>query len=310
MNISGQNRILKWNVSIMVVLILLACSLMGILTVVFLKSLITYTDDTYSYNKSYYIAKAWLELALTEIDNSVMWFSHTINSGDFINENNFECVWCHFTSRIQWKSEIISNDFRENPECTEESALVLQSWQSMTIPMFYDNSSSFDMVFSENYEIKKLSLSNLTELRLVCPNNPCPDNKKLNIWIIVQTWGLDGDLSWEYIYMTGISMNENNFFSNLTNILAGQAWSAVWSNEKLLPYIIISNSENDSLSFCISGSNELPTTKYFISSLWEYMWKTVWLQAVYAQPTPSFFINPYSLYWWGWGSVMQQYQYY
>ena len=292
MNIFRQDRILKWNVSIMVILILLACSLMGILTVVFLKSLITYTDDTYSYHKSYYIAKAWLELALTEIDNSAMWFSHIINSGDFINENNFECVWCHFTSRIQWRSNLISNDFWENNVCDEETALVLQPWQSMAIPVFYDNSSDFDTVFSETYEIEKLAWSNLSSLHLDCPS-VC--DKKLNIWIVVQTWGLDGDLSWEYIYMTGAFMINNNFFGGLASIVTDTTWNAVWNNnEKLLPYIIISNPENVSLSFCIGGEGEWTTTKYFISSLWEYMWKTVWLQAVYAQPTPSFFINPYS----------------
>lgn len=301
MNIFGQNRILKWNVSIMVILILLACSLMGILTVVFLNSLITYTDDTYSYHKSYYIAKAWLELALTEIDNSAMWFSHTIETGDLINANNFECVWCYFTSRILWRSWLISNNFWENTECTDENALVLNPWQSLTIPMFYDKASGFDQIFSGTDFIKLLWNWQFLQL----------DNKVsgiLNIWVVFQTWSLTGDISWEYLYMTGMAMNENLF---LRYFEASDYGENVWSFSNYYPYIIISNNSENTISFCIKDTNNnfWPTTKYFISSLWEYMWKTVWLQAIYAQPTPSFFINPSSSYWWGWSSMYVETQF-
>lgn len=303
MNIFSQNRILKWNVSIMVILILLACSLMGILTVVFLKSLITYTDDTYSYHKSYYIAKAWLELALTEIDNSAMWFSHDIYSGDVINSGNFECVWCHFTSHILWRSKLISNDFWENTECTQSGALILQPWQSMTIPMFYDNASSFEKIFS-NEDYIKLLWDNREHLGL----QKISGDGILNIWVIFQTWSLTGDISWEYLYMTGMEINGNLFF-NYFNKFLSMYGDNLRSNENYYPYIIISNnSENSTIKFCIkdNDNNLWPTTKYFISSLWEYMWKTVWLQAIYAQPTPSFFINPYSSYWWDWSSLYMQ----
>lgn len=304
MNIFSQNRILKWNVSIMVILILLACSLMGILTVVFLKSLITYTDDTYSYHKSYYIAKAWLELALTEIDNSAMWFSQEIISGNTINDN-FECVWCNFRSHILWRSGFISNDFWENDTCTQTGALVLQPWQSLTIPMFYDKTSSFDKILSgDYYEIDRL-WSHKEDLWLSCPNNNCP-NVELNVWVIFQSWGLDGDISWEYLYMTGIYANNTTFFTTYFN-----GFWHVYTNipNNLYPYIIVSNPSEVIVRFCIKDSYNLwPTTKYFISSLWEYMWKTVWLQAIYAQPTPSFFINPYSSYWWDWSSMSMEYE--
>jgi len=280
----------------MVILILLACSLMGILTVVFLKSLITYTDDTYSYHKSYYIAKAWLELALTEIDNSAMWFSHTIETGDLINANNFECVWCYFTSRILWRSWLISNNFWEDTECTESSALVLEQWQSLTIPMFYDDTSNFNEILSDVYEIKQLwrAQEERYSLNLI---NYGDSSDILDVWVVFQSWGLEWDISWEYLYMTGISMNEANFFRTYFNAFDNiTGYLDVWSRA-YYPYIIISNRNENEVKFCVSHPNSSwPTTKYFISSLWEYMWKTVGLQAIYAQPTPSFFINPYSSY--------------
>lgn len=291
MNIFNQNRKLKWNISVMVILILLACSLMGLLTVIFLNSLISYTDDTYSYHKSYYIAKAWLELALTEIDNSTFWFSHNIDSGNIIN-TNFDCVGCNFTSRIQWRDTTISNKFWQSNECNDETALVLQAWQSITIPMFHDSSSSFAQIFGVNDNINLLW--DWKELKLNCPGD-C-DNEILNIWVIFQELGLTGDISREYLYMTGISTINFflNYFNNFNNI--DNDYQTVWNNYTYYPYMIISNPNQVEIKFCINDSDnrERPTTKYFISSIWEYMWKTVWLQAIYAQPVPSFFINPYS----------------
>ena len=297
MNIFGENRILKWNVSIMVILILMACSLIWLLTVIFLNSLISYTDDIYSYHKSYYVAKAWLELALTEIDNSAMWFSHDIDSGNMIN-NNFDCVWCYFTSHIKWRSGIISNEFWKSSVCDETTALALQPWESMTIPMFYDKTSDFYKILSRDYyDIGYLWPSRMS-LGLSCPNNSCP-NVNLNVWVIFQSWSLDGDISWEFLYMTGISMNNSTFFTTYFNGF----WSLYGNiinnlpNKNLYPYIIASNPSTHEVKFCITNSYDAnwPATKYFISSIWEYAWRTVGLQAIYAQPTPSFFINPYSL---------------
>ena len=288
------DRKLKWNISIMVILVLLACSLIGLLTVIFLNSLISYTDDTYSYHKSYYIAKAWLELALTEIDNSSVWFSQNISSWNIINTNNFDCVWCHFTSHIQWRSSIISNNFWQGGECDEDSALSLDPWESMTIPMFYDRASTFGEIFSEQDFIDLLWKYRM-KLTLV------PMwwiGQDLNIWVIFQEWSLMWGVSREYLYMTWLSMNNNIFYNYF---IAFQNIYDAYVQTNYYPYIIISNPNESKVKFCIKSWEDdtekqasWPTTKYFISSIGEYMGKTVWLQAIYAQPIPSFFINPYS----------------
>ena len=141
MEIVNWNRKLKWNISVMVILILLACSLMGILTIIFLRSLIVYTDDSYGYYKSYYMAKAWLELALTEMDNTDVGFQNSVNSWDAIVVNNFTCPWCSFTSEIKWRSGFIWNYFWKSNECSEDNKLIIPAWWSMVLPMFYDNST-------------------------------------------------------------------------------------------------------------------------------------------------------------------------
>lgn len=252
----------------------------------------SYTDDTYGYYKSYYIAKAWLELALTEINNSSVWFSHMIYSWNIINGNNFDCIWCHFVSKVLWRSDRLSNKFwLGNNSCDETNALSLMPWWSMTIPMFYDNSSTFREIFSNNKSIMTLSDErNKLKVERVSPEN-IPD---INIWLVFQS---GSDVTWTYLYMTWLKF-DTEFFRNYFREFDLMYGNEPWNQKLLLPYIVLSNPNTFEVRFCISitDTNKVfawPTTKYFISSVWEFMGKTVWLQAIYAQPTPSFLINPY-----------------
>jgi len=295
MRIVTQDRKLKWNVTIMVILILLACSLFGILTIIFLNSLISYTDDSYGYYKSYYTAKAWLELALTEINNSSAGFSHKINTWDDININNFDCVWCHFQSEILWRSSFISDNFWLWWEtCDDENALTILSWWSMVLPLFYDNSQDFSELISFSKCLSWNDCSNqlnqVDTLSLVFPNSFDYSQYTWNIWVVFLSWD---DVSWDYLYMKWMKLNPNLLINYYGDFL-GFYGSHIDGN--LLPYIVLSNPTTNGvdLKFCIRSNDEkIPTTKYFISSVGEYMWKTVWLQAIYAQPVASFLVNPY-----------------
>jgi hypothetical protein len=55
----------------------------------------------YSYNKSYYYAKAGLELALVEIDNAGIGFSNNISINDDIFVDNFDCDNCGFELGVE-----------------------------------------------------------------------------------------------------------------------------------------------------------------------------------------------------------------
>lgn len=282
-------RKLNWNISILVILVLLACSLMGILSMNFLNNLLSYTDNSYSYYKSYYYAKAWLELALTEIDNSDVWFSHNIPLTDVIN-NNLGWTWEWFIVSILWRSTFLSNEFWKNTECNENTALSIPAKWSMTLPMFYDNSSDYDKIFSKDSDYNLLANS---RQELSIRNYPWGqyNNPILDIWVVFQSWD---SMLWDYIYMTWLEFNSTFFqkyFQEFQTMYRDEPWSYGY-----LSYIVISNPNEAEVKFCIDATNKefpWPTTKYFISSRWEYRWRTVWLQAIYAQPLPSFFINPY-----------------
>lgn len=292
-NTKLMNRKLNWNISILVILVLLACSLMGILSMNFLNNLLSYTDNSYSYYKSYYYAKAWLELALTEIDNSDVWFSHNIPLTDVIN-NNLGWTWEWFIVSILWRSTFLSNEFWKNTECNENTALSIPAKWSMTLPMFYDNSSDYNKIFSKDSDYNLLANS---RQELSIRNYPWGqyNNPILDIWVVFQSWD---SMLWDYIYMTWLEFNSTFFqkyFQEFQTMYRDEPWSYGY-----LSYIVISNPNEAEVKFCIdawsSNTNKefpWPTTKYFISSRWEYRWRTVWLQAIYAQPLPSFFINPY-----------------
>lgn len=270
------------------ILVLLACSLMGILSMNFLNNLISYTDNSYSYYKSYYYAKAWLELALTEIDNSDVWFSHNIPLTDVIN-NNFGWTWEWFIVSILWRSSFLSNEFWKNTECDDSTALSIPAKWSMTLPMFYDNSSDYNKIFSNSsdYIFLANSRKNLSIINYPWGQYNYPI---LDIWVVFQSWN---SMLRDYIYMTWLEFRGDFFkdyfyyFDLMYN--DEQPW-----DKQYLSYIVISNPTDYDVKFCINAwDSSWPTTKYFISSRWEYRWRTVWLQAIYAQPLPSFFINPY-----------------
>jgi len=287
----------NWNVSILIILVLVACSLMWILTMNFLRNLINYTDDTYSYYKSYYIAKAWLELALTEIDNTQVWFNHAIFDTTPINSNNFSCSWCYFQSQVLWRSATISNGFWQTTWCYDEIALSLLPSESITLPLFYDKSSSFYNIFIEENYTKNISDS-LTGLVII----PIGTYywSELNLWVVFENWG---NTSWDYLFMKWMPMYPTDYlFSNYVNAFNAKYHDdSIWT-DNWLPYLVISNPNDFEVRFCLWNKNWLspekiqdwPATKYFIISRGEYNWRTVWLQAIYAQPIPSFFISPYS----------------
>ena len=279
------------------ILVLLACSLMGILSMNFLNNLLSYTDNSYSYYKSYYYAKAWLELALTEIDNSDVWFSQEISINNVINNNfGWEEEW--FNVSILWRSTFLSNEFWKTSDCNEITALSIPAKWSMTLPMFYDNSSDYNTILSVNniYSYLANARSKLQVLYLWDQY----DVPMLDIWVVFQSWD---SILWDYIYMTWLKFDKN-FFSNYFNEFYTMYWDEPWNinigKDYYFSYIVISNPTDNDIRFCIDAwvDSQIkeylwPTTKYFISSRWEYRGKTVWLQAIYAQPLPSFFINPY-----------------
>ncbi len=287
----------KWNISILVIFILLASSLIGILTMDFIKQMVSYTNDIYSYHKSYYYAKAWLELALTEIDNVGIGFSNFIVDEDSIFVDNFDCVNCNFEVNIEWKTQYLSNNFWMGSGCGDDNAFVLKWWESMVLPMFTqiypeDNISLFNDDI--NYDIDILKYRDY--LRFITNQD---FDGRFNLWLIVL---LDGEVQRDLLFMRSLDWWQNMFvkyFEDYNNYYGDR----ILKNKDYLVYFVLSNIEDWESSFCIHMDTiniwwvekniELPTTKFFVSSFGGFLGRTVWLQAIYGQPVPWFLVNTY-----------------
>ena len=75
---------LKGNISLLVILILLASSVISLLSINQIQRLLTYWNMTFNYFRAFYLAKAWTELWLTEVYNSGDGFNHSISGDNLI----------------------------------------------------------------------------------------------------------------------------------------------------------------------------------------------------------------------------------
>ena len=105
-----RNKKLKGNISLLVILILLATSVITLLSINQITRLITYWNQTFNYFRSYYLAKAWTELWLAEVYNREDWFNHEVLSwSDIVSWNlvwNFAGFNPYFDMTIsEWTDE-------------------------------------------------------------------------------------------------------------------------------------------------------------------------------------------------------------
>ena len=292
-----SNR-LHWHVSILIILVLLASSLVWLLTMNFLKQMVSYTNETYSYHKSYYFAKAWLELSLVEIDNSWIGFSNVLSWSSPIFLENFDCEYCWFDVNLQWKTKYLSDKFRLSNECNDDTAFLLKSRESFVLPMFSQNLVSSNIeVFSEpkyNFDLLKYRKS----LDFV-QNQKIKPWWEVNLWLIILS---GNDINRDYLFIKSYSISENilkDYFDSFDDFY----WYKLLDGAKFLSFLLISNAWTEDLSFCIhsdkvsywwvSQDAYLPTMNFYISSIWHYLNRSVGLQAIYGQAIPWFLANTY-----------------
>ncbi len=287
----------KWNISILVIFVLLASSLIWILTMNFVKQMVSYTNDMYSYNKSYYYAKAGLELALVEIDNAGIGFSNKIEVGDDIFVDNFDCNNCGFELEINWKTQHLSDKFWMWSGCDDDNAFVLGDGESMILPLFTQAPIENNLaVFDEDIKYNKDVLKHIDDLQLI---NNQPYEGKFNLGLIVL---LDGEIQRDLLFMKSFDGSKDmfqNYFEDYENYYGRN----ILEDDKYLMYLVFSNVEEELVSFCVHMDDinipgnkikiKLATTKFFVKSLWTYINKTIGLNAIYGQPIPSFLNSIY-----------------
>ena len=301
--IKENQKEIKWNISILVIFVLLISGLIWVLTMNFIKQMLWYTNDIYSYHKSYYYANAWLELALVEIDNAGIWFSNNVWSGDGIFVDNFECINCDFSLNVEGKTQYLSDKFWLNDECGEDNSFALQSGWSLVLPLFTQEeiSSNADLFVDEiNYNMELLKYTD--EFKFI--NTAEFSSQRFNVWLFILS---GGDIQKDLLFIESLNGSEDmisKYFDDYRVYYTQDVFNELINNENYLMYLVISNINEGLASFCIhmyeisspTGSRViyLPTANFFVNSLGSIWDKSVWLQAIYRQPVPSFLVNSFN----------------
>ena len=295
----------RWNISILVIFVLIASSLIWILTTNYIKDLMQYNNIVYWYYKSYYLSKAWLEISLAEISNNWVWFENIINTWDSVISWNFTCKNCSFYSSILWSSNYFSKSILTDSGCS--LPISLNTWESFILPLFKQINNWTNYQKLTNYPTYQNMANKIPNIQL----DNISTNKEITIWIFIMSWE---DILQDWVFIKTWSTNNPNIIANFliefetyaTNILLWNynLWyaykdSSLW----LKSFLLLGNSTDnqESISFCINikptiwipDHITLPTSTFYIKSIWNNQEKTIWLEAFLKQPIPDFLIHTY-----------------
>ena len=295
-----RNKRLKGNVSLLVILILLASSVIALLSISQIQHLITYWNMTFNYFRAFYLAKAGTEFGLTEVYNRENWFEYKIlhepNEDGLIDfnpiiaknflwdDNEYEWAKPYFNIEIKSNFNIIGNDVRY--ECSEDNKIILEPkteenpWGWLVLSLFKDDTSGLRNILDPKY-VGISSLSDSTLKKIKFDRNP--------------SWDL---MFWLFNYdMTNIHVVEWNQvveWKKLDNDLHEFLENFEWKVEWVRRYLTIKNKWSTPVSFCIIGNN-IPYSNYLVTVRGNYADMEVWLKSVVKKEVPSWSLD---VLWW------------
>ena len=275
-----KNKKIRGNVSLLVILILLASSVISLLSINQIQHLISYWNMTFNYFRAFYIAKAWNELGLTEVYHREAWFDHIVSSWDLIVTGNLVWIYTwfdpYFNMTISWNFKYLTNDVRYTNECNSGNKIVLGSWEWIMLALFTDITKPIDGILSDTSNIQPINYRDKIKIY-----------DKIREW-----WGSDNYFTfWIFDYTDEYNMN-NIFVETWTDIeyFIGKHQSNFWDNKRT--YLTIKNSWEWSVSFCLYKYDELiPSYDSLITVQANYWDMEVWLQSVVKRWVPSWALD-------------------
>lgn len=267
---SIRNKRLKGNVSLLIIFILLAGSVIAMLSINQIQHLLSYWNMTFNYFRAFYLAKAGTELWLTEVYNREAWFKHSIESWDsIITQNlvwNYEGFNPYFSMDIESNFEILTDDIRYTDKCDDDNKIILKPDEWIMLSLFRDNAKNMaDILNPEFKDIKPLSNEEIKSLDFW---NPGWD---LKFWIFAY------DDNWEDMKDIIVrDWNNLNKFLN-SNMVSGKR-----------RYLTIKNQWTSDVKFCVNWkwSGNIPYSNSLINVRGNYWDMEVWLQSVVKKEVP------------------------
>jgi len=283
-----RNKKLKGNISLLVILILLASSVISLLSINQIQRLITYGNMTFNYFRAFYIAKAGTELWLTEVYNRWDGFNQTINTGDSIVQDNL--VWIYtgfepsFRMDIVWSFNLLTNDITKTDDCNEnEIELAPNAW--IMLSLFSDSVEWIPNILSDNDSFTSLPQDTIRQLEF-------ENSKDINNNLTFAFFNYKRDDELEDYYMDNIVVKKDQ--SSLKTFLTDHEVSSLINNSDsgTKKYLTIKNGWNNAVKFCISmGNNEIPYSNSLITVFWHYGDMEVGLQSIVKKQVPDWTLN-------------------
>ena len=263
---------LKGNISLLVILILLASSVISLLSINQIQRLLTYWNMTFNYFRAFYLAKAWTELWLTEVYNSGDGFNHSISGDNLIIQNNLVWIYSgfnpYFNMTITGSFLHLTEDIRKSDECSWNK-IKLATWAWIMLSLFSDDNTNLSQILSDSVGNKKLE--DFKDLSL----EDISSNPKLTFAFFTYS----GDEMTDIVVSTWINLLT---FLNDKYIKPGEKW-----------YLTIKNSWDEDVEFCIKmGDNKLiPYSNYLVTVFWHYGDMEVGLQSIVKKWVPDWTLN-------------------
>lgn len=282
-----RNKRLKGNVSLLVIFILLASSVISLLSINQIQRLLTYWNTTFNYFRAFYLAKAGTELGLTEVYYREAWFEDSINSWDAIVTENLVGVYSgfnpYFTMNIEWDFKVLTDDVRYTNKCDDDYKITLGTWEWIMLSLFNDNTSWIKNILSltDEKNIKRLGNDFIRKIEMDDTKGEL-GFKYFTFWLFdYKNWDM-----WNIIVKTG---------NNLNDFLWKNIDSVNWDRR----YLTIKNpwTWNETVSFCIHNKDNslIPYSDALITVRGNYGDMEVWLQSVVKKEVPFWAMD---VLWW------------
>lgn len=281
-----RNKRLKGNISLLVILILLASSVISLLSINQIQRLLTYGNMTFNYFRAFYIAKAGTELWLTEVYNRWDGFNHRVLSGSSIVQDNLVWVYTgfdpYFNMTITGSFQYLTYDIRKSNECSDDNKIVLGTGAGIMLSLFSDNASdkkSINTILNDYSWVNRLSND---------------DIENLNFKDVKRWWSpVDYFTFWLFDYNDSWDMNnifvETGTASHLTTFL--KHVESLWWDRR---YLTIKNpwTWNEVAEFCITmDGNLIPYSDSLVTVFWHYGDMEVGLQSIVKKQVPDWTLN-------------------
>ena len=248
----------KGNVTFLFILILITTSTIALLAMSQIRNLQRYGNTSFEYLKTYYLSKAWMELALMEVNSRWYGFNFETFTGDQLITENFPFVWFeeeeqqpdkYFQYRIIGRSPIFWEDI-EAEKCQENSRS-LNPWETLVIPLFYDKGDetfhyrnlTWEIHYEDNHQLfenlKWLDSINLDRLyTLFSYNSGTMQSVRMTGWDF-KSWQKDREKDLDKLYSS-----DSKYYFTMKNTSANSLSFCIWEgrSEKTwitLPFVTI-----------------------------------------------------------------------